>query len=70
MSGITSLMKQFDMGNVRLNDAGQPGPATSGGHDEKKDHHSHLGSKDYPVGVEGDYICAWPGTRGYPGICH
>ena len=56
MSGIMSLMKQSDMGNVRLRDAGQPGPATSGGHDEKGGHHSHLDSKGYSEGVEGDYI--------------
>ena len=30
--------------------------AISGRHDEKGGHHSHLGSKDYPEGVEGDYI--------------
>ena len=42
----------------------------SSGHEKIKGHHSHQGSKDYSVGVEGDYICAWPGTRGYPGICH
>ena len=30
--------------------------ATSGGHDEKGGHHSHLGSNDYSEGMEGDYI--------------
>ena len=43
---------------------------TSSGSEEIKGHHSHQDSKDYSVGVEGDYICAWPGTRGYPGVCH
>ena len=30
--------------------------ATSGGHDKKRGHHSHLGSKGYSEGVEGDYL--------------
>ena len=43
---------------------------TSGGHEEIKGHHLHQDSKDYSVGVEGGYICAWPGTKGFPGLCH
>ena len=69
-SGILLFRKQIDIDNVSLNDAGQHGQLTSGGHEERKGHYSHQGSKDYSVGVEGDNICAWPGTRGYPGVCH
>ena len=41
--------------------------ATSGGHDEKGGHHSHLGSKGYLEGVEGDYLI---GIQRIPGGTH
>ena len=43
---------------------------TSSGSEEIKGHHSHQDSKDYSVGEERGHIYAWPGTRGYPGVCH
>ena len=41
--------------------------ATSGGHDEKGGYHSHLGSKGYSEGVEGDYLI---GIQRIPGRTH
>ena len=51
-----SVLKHYDIDNVRMSDAGQSGLGYIWGHDEKGGHHSHLGSKDYSEGVEGDYI--------------
>ena len=67
-SSITSFLKHYDIDNVRMSDAGQSGLGYIWGHDENGGHHSHMGSKDYSEGVEGDYILL--GSRGYREACH